>query len=296
LYGPAKEILSEFGIVEVSADDETLAKCDLLLSFPQNLDLALVKKMKRLRAIQVLSAGVDGIDFAEIPRNVKVFSNVGGYTKPVAEQAWALILGVAKGVNLRKRKTPPRLLRGGTLLVVGCGAIGSEVARIGRAAFEMKTIGVSLAFSSPESFDERHSPQELKSVIDRADVILDALPSSIETRSFLDYDVLRLAKPTVILVNVGRGETVDEDSIIRLLAERPEMRFGTDVFWKKDGKEEFESPLWDFENFAGTLHSAVLGRDDAMAEAQVMAAENARRFLSTGSALNQVDVEDYMNP
>jgi len=293
LHEPAKKLLSEFGLIEISADDETLAKCDVLFSLPQRVTPDIIRRMPGLRMIQSYSAGVDGLDYSSVPVGVKIYSNAGGFTRPVAEQAWALVLSLAKGANLRRKKVYPRLLRGKTLLVLGCGAIGSEVARIGRVAFSMKTIGVSQAFASPDNFDERHPPSELPKCVASADVVVDALPLNKDTQSMLDYEVLKLMKPDAILVNVGRGETVDQPSVTRILGERPEMRFGTDVFWRKGEREDFDPPLWDFDNFAGTFHSAVFGRDDALGEAEVMAAENIRRFLATGDAANPVNRDDY---
>jgi D-3-phosphoglycerate dehydrogenase len=293
LHEPARQVLSEYGLAELAADDETLFRCEVLFSLPRKATPELMGKMPNLRAIQTFTAGVDGLDFAVIPERVRIYSNAGGFTGPVAEQTWALILSLAKGSNLRRKKVHPRLLRGMTLLVMGCGFIGSEVARIGRAAFSMKTLGVSTSYASAEHFDERHPPSELSAAIGEADVVVDSLPLNADTKSLLGYGILSRMKPDAIFVNVGRAETVDQEAITRLLNERPDTRFGTDVFWYRDGKEDFEVPLWDLDNFAGTFHSAVWGRDDALAEAELVAAENVRRFLTTGAALNEVDRADY---
>jgi phosphoglycerate dehydrogenase-like enzyme len=296
VYESTRRALAEFGIIEPPADDQTLAQCTVLLAFPSRVKEELLAKMKSLRAIQIESAGVDGLNFSAIPRGVKIYSNAGGFTGPVAEQAWALVLGMAKGINVPNKKVPPRLVKGKTLLVLGCGSIGSEVARIGKSAFSMAAIGVSRSFSSPELFDEKRSLNELADVMPRADVMVNALPLNRFTRGVLSYDILALGKPELILVNVGRGDTVDEAAITRLLKERPQTRYATDVFWRKGAghHEEFESPLWKLENFGGTLHSTVWEKEDAIAEAQLMAAENIRRFLLTGDTLNRVDVTDYV--
>jgi D-3-phosphoglycerate dehydrogenase len=296
VHEPTRELLAEFGLVEGEADDSSLEQCEVLLAFPFRVKGDLIRRMKNLRAIQVQSAGVDGMEFSAVPSGVRVYSNSGGYTGPVTEQAWALVLGMAKGVNVHNKKVPPRLLKGKTLLVLGCGSIGCEVARIGRAAFAMRTMGISRGFNTPELFDEKHDLGELATVIGSADFIVDALPLSRATRSILSYEVLRLMKPDVVLANVGRGETVDAAAIERILRERPETRFGTDVFWRSNDerREVFDTPLWDLANFGGTLHSAVLEKQDAIAEAQLMAAENIRRFLRTGSALHEVDLGDYV--
>jgi phosphoglycerate dehydrogenase-like enzyme len=290
----ARDVLSECDVYEQAADDGALGRCQVLMTWPRRARKELLTEMTSLRMIQALSAGVDGLDFASVPPGVEVFSNAGAYTDSAAEHAWGLALGVAKGVHAGRRRLPPRHLRSKTLLVVGCGAIGSEVARLARSSLGMSTIGVSRSFRHPELFEEKHSIDALGEVIGRADLIVDALPLTRLTRSVFNLGLLMKAKPTVILVNIGRGETVDEDSLKTWLRERPESRYATDVFWKREGREVFDSDVWEFENFGGTMHTASAQDREAIAHAQVVAAENVVRFLKTGSARNRVDVAEYL--
>jgi len=162
-------------VYETAADDRTLAHCQVLLCWPTRAKGKLLRKMKSLKMVQTLSAGVDALDFHEIPPGVQVFSNAGAYTDNVAEHAWGILLGVAKGIHLRNRKTTPRTLRGKTLMVVGAGSIGSEVARLSKS-LQMKTVGLSRSFKSPELFDERHRIGALPREIRRADAVVIALP------------------------------------------------------------------------------------------------------------------------
>lgn len=138
------------------------------------------------------------------PSRVEVFSNAGAFTDNVAEHAWGIILGVAKGIHLRNQRTAPRSLRGKTLLVLGCGAIGSEVARLSKS-LGMRNIGLSRSFRSPDMFDERHPLSLLAAKITQAEVVLVALPLTKETRGVVTYDILTKARESAILANVGRG-------------------------------------------------------------------------------------------
>ncbi len=293
LSAESKAVLSGFRVVEPPADDSSLAECEVLITWPHRFDADLFRRMPRLRAIQTLSAGVDWLNFSVIPAEVKVFSNVGGYDWPVSEHVWGLIIGMAKGVNVRKQETRTRPIRGRTLLVLGAGSIGAEVARIGRAGFSMRTIGISRSVKSPELYDETHTLDDLKGVIGHADVVADLLPLTNLTRGVLDYETLKLLKRDSIIVNAGRGETIVEEAMNRLLRERPDVRYGTDVFWRREGRENFDSPLWELPNFGGTLHTGGDGFTESLSVAQVSAAENVRRFLTSGSARNMVNREDY---
>ncbi len=288
----ARSLLSNFEVFESSADDTTLERCDALICFPGRMKGDVLRRMKNLKMVQTLSAGVDGLDFGALPPDAQVFSNVGAFTESVGEHAWGLLLGVAKGVHLRNVRTTPRMLRGKTLLVVGCGAIGSEVARLSKS-ISMRTVGVSRSFKSPELFDEAHPVSALSEAIGAADAIVVTLPLTNDTRGLLSYDALAKTKEAVILVNIGRGETIDEEGLLRWLKERPESRFATDVYWKKEGREQFSTPAWELPNFAGSLHNAGVPLGEDLAKVKLAAAWNVKRYFETGNALNHVDISEY---
>ena len=289
----AKEHLVGFQVFENEAGDDELARCEVLMAWPTRTKKELLEKMDDLRMVQALSAGVDGLDFACLPKGVKVYSNAGAYTNSVAEHGWGLLLGAAKGLHARKVRLVPRKLGGKTLLVVGCGSIGSEFARFGRS-IGMTTLGVSRSFKIPEAFDEMYAQGDLKGVIGRADAIAIALPLTNNTPKLFDYETLMLTNENVTIVNVGRGDTVSERGLIKWLRKRPGSRYTTDVFWKKDGKETFETDAWVLQNFSGTLHIAGTPMGETLEFPLVEAAKNVRRFLATGEAQNLVDNNEYL--
>jgi len=289
----AIEILSGFEVFEKSANDDALARCRALVCWPGRIKPETLLKMKSLEMVQTLSAGVDTLDFASLPRGAQVFSNAGAYTESVAEHAWGILLGVAKGIHLRNVKTTPRMLRRKNLLVLGCGSIGSEVARLSKS-LDMRTIGVSRSFKSPDAFQEMYPLASLASKIGEADAIVVTLPLTKTTRGAIGYDVLCRAREAAILVNVGRGETLDEKGVLKWLKERPESRFATDVYWTKDEKESFSTPAWDLPNFAGTLHNSGVPLGEDLSGVKVAAALNVKRYFETGGALNRVDVSEYL--
>ena len=288
----AAYILQGYDVFVTPTEDARLGECRVLLTWPSRAKAELLKKMFKLEMIQSLSAGVDALPLGDIPSGVKVYSNAGAYTEPVAEHAWGLLLGLAKGIQMRNQRSIPRTLRGKTLLVVGAGDIGSEIARLSRS-LDMKTVAVSRSFKHQERFDELHGASELRDVIGSADAVALALPLNRSTRGLIDSDILMRSNHDVLIVNVGRGETVKEDDLIGWLRERPESRYATDVFWKKNGREVFDTTAWELPNFGGTLHVSGVPQGSSLEVPFVQAAENVRSFLETGSARNLVDRADY---
>jgi phosphoglycerate dehydrogenase-like enzyme len=295
LSDQAKKILDGFEIFENSAEDSILAQCQVLMAWPTRVRRELLEKMPDLKMVQALSAGVDGLDFAYLPPGTQVYSNAGAYTESVAEHAWGLLLGASKGLAARQQKVIPRKLSGKTLLVVGCGSIGSEIARLSKSV-GMKTIGVSRSFKVPELFDERYPLGELWNVFGAADEIAVALPLTRQTIGLIDHDMLMHSKENVTIVNVGRGDTVSEQGLITWLRERPESCYTTDVFWTRNGKETFDTEAWSLPNFSGTLHTSGVPLGENLDHPLLEAAKNVRSFLKTGEASNKVNPAEYVPP
>ncbi|QKR00633.1 3-phosphoglycerate dehydrogenase [Metallosphaera tengchongensis] len=284
-------ILREFEVRD-SDVEPYLQDAEVLMTWPSKA-ASFISKMPKLRVIQTFSAGVDDLPFQYL-NGVTVLSNAGAYSTSVAEHAWALALSLAKGVN-SKRRGSTYSVTGRVALIVGAGGIGSEIARIAMRGFSMKVIGISRSFRRPEFFDERLTPDQLPRVISNADFVFVSLPLNRYTRGILNYEVLKAMKEYTILVNVGRAETIVEEDIFRLLKERDDLRFGTDVFWRKEGKENFESPLWSLPNFAGTLHTAgASASGETLRQAMISACKNLATYLREGKSDNLVKLEDYL--
>ena len=285
-------LLNKFGVKDSNLTDSDLREGEVLMTWPSKV-AGLLEKMPKLRVLQTFSAGVDDLPFEKLV-NVTVMSNAGAYSESVAEHAWALALALAKRVNVRK-KVETYSVMGGTAVILGAGGIGSEIARIAKFGFSMKVVGVSRSFKRPEFFDVKLHPTQLREAIPQGDVVFDALPLNKETRGLLNYELLRLMKQRAILVNMGRGETIVEEDIIRILKERPDLRFGTDVFWRRNGRENFDSPLWELENFAGTYHTAgASASGEILRRAMISACANLERYLSREEANNLVRISDYL--
>ena len=293
LPASSRAVLERWEIGNIDSEDD-IAKATVLLTWSGWLSKGQVSKMKALQAIQVLSAGVDDVPFSLIPDNVRVFSNAGAYSTAVSEHAWALVLALAKETSSKDPQS--YVLSGKTLAVIGCGGIGSRVAAVGRA-FNMRVIGLSRSFESPEYFEEKYESltSDLSTVLKIADVIVLALPLNKSSMNLLTYEKLMEAKNTVMIVNIARAELMEEKVMQRFLVERPRARFATDVFWRKNGKENFDSNLFKLNNFLGTKHRAGSGSNSELRDAAMLAAaNNVRKFLETGKASNEVRREDYL--
>lgn len=177
-----------------------------------------------LRVISKHGSGIDVIDQqAAAERDIRVASAPGANAAAVAEHAWALILACAKSVltldqRMRQgywdKSTHKSVeLEGRTLGLVGLGAIGGRVARIGRA-FGMKVIAYD-PFAS--SFPDECESASLDALLQQADVISLHCPLTEQTRQMINAEKLALFKPGAILVNTARGGLIDDQALLAAL-------------------------------------------------------------------------------
>ena len=197
----------------------------------------------RVRALATYSVGTDHIDLeAAKARGLAVFNTPGVLADSVAENAIFLMLGAARRATesielVRSRKwagwNPTQLvgfqLSGRTLGILGMGDIGLRVATRARA------LGMEILYSNrnrlpssqPCSKGFRRSAGEL---VDDCDVLLLACPSTEATRGVVDATLLSRARPGLIVVNIARGDLVDDAALISALREGRVWAAGLDVF------------------------------------------------------------------
>ncbi len=290
--------------------DEVLPSIDCLLvfSWPSQLTNERLQKMTSLRFIQSILAGVNHIPFASLNKSVIVSSNAGAYSDEVAEYAWALLLSAAKRivelhVSLREQKwTLKRTLDEGSeitvlrkkiLGILGFGGIGTVVGRIAKS-FGVQIYAYSRKKSAAKGVKFFTGPGGLSELLKKSDGVVLALPLTSQTARIMNAERLSEMKKDGILVNVARGELVDEKAMYEHLVANPNFRYATDVWWYRENRESLKTdfPFLSLPNFIGTPH--VSGPSGlATGEPVKLAVENTIRYLKRLRPRNIVDQEKY---
>ena len=136
--------------------------------------------------------------------------------------------------------------------------------------------------------DRLETTEQLDELLPQADVVVLATPHTPETHHLIDARRLALLKPTAILVNVARGDVVDEQALVAALEEGRLRGAALDVFEQEP--LPLESPLWDLPNVFVSPHSAstVAAENGRIAD---LFCENIRRYLAGEPLLNVLDKE-----
>ena len=298
--------LSKYGQVEMNQRhepwtlielSERLRNADAMMGFmTDRVDDALLEQAPALRIIACALKGFDSYDVAACTRRGIWISNVPDLlTEPTAELAIGLAISLARHVRhgdayVRAKRFHgwrPQLygtgLSGSTVAVVGLGKVGKAI--IDRlAGFGCKRIlGVD-----PEAIDSRAMPTAIDEAISLADYVFLAVPLQPATRHLLGDEQLALAKPGVLIINVGRGSVVREQAIISALRAGKIGGYAADVF-------EFED--WLLVDRPTTIDSALLDEPNTLFTPHLGSAVTAARLaIEHRAADNIIDVLEGRQP
>jgi len=296
----ASPMLTLSGGVPVEPEDASVkARLDAMLADAEIIhgfipgDIA--ARAPKLKWINAPSAGVDRFLVPDVVAGPVILTNSRGiHHVQMGEMAFEMILMLAKKapfffrMSQRRewRRVVPDVLRGKTLAVLGLGAVGTEVARLGKA-FGMRVAALDVREPRPdEGVDALFPPSGLKEILSQGDYVVVALPLTGRTRNLISGEELLAMKRTAFLVNIARGGIVDEDALVAALVEERIAGAALDVFTREPLPPE--SRLWDLPNVIISPHVAGIRQDYAVLALDLFC-ENLRRYLDGRELLNVVD-------
>ena len=275
-----------------SSDDEKLPmvrEADFLVLHPAEISEVLLREAKKVRLLQLLSAGYDAVDLRLTNElGIPVATNGGANAWAVAEHAVALVLALYKRLIAADRSVREGRWRqpitgfntfevaGKTLGLIGAGDIGRKVARR-LTAFEARTIYYDIV-PAPDIEQELGARRvSLEELLKEADIMSIHLPLNRETRGLIGRPQLAMMKPTTVIVNTSRGPVVDEEALAEALREKRIAGAGLDVYHKEPISPD--NPLLQVENVILPPHTAGHAYEGWFRRAQ-FAWENIRRVAA----------------
>ncbi|HUX87422.1 MAG TPA: D-2-hydroxyacid dehydrogenase [Chloroflexota bacterium] len=253
-----------------------------------------------LRWLQNMGAGVERLLTPELRQSdLIITATKGPMGVLMAEHVVTLMLALARDLpaffgdqqarrwrRYPSERRPAREMAGRTMLVLGVGAVGREVARMCKLGFQMQVLGYARSHQDCPHIDCYVTPDDLPSALGEADVVSLSLPVTPATLRIIDAAALAKFKSGAFLINVARGQLVDQNALIAALQSGQLGGAGLDAFAEEPLPPE--SPLWDMPNVIVTPHTSAI--TDRLGDHFVdFWAENLRRFADGETLLGLVD-------
>lgn len=278
----------------------------VILTFHYTPPLAarMAEAANKIKWIQLLTAGYDQLEAIGVNPSVTVANAGDTWSPSVSEHTMALMLALSRQARdcetaqrtsrwdsaIRHRVKP---LLGLTLLVVGFGSIGREVAVRARA-FGMRVAGVTRSGRPQPEADIIHPAERLHDALGEADIVVVAAPSSAANHHLIGARELAACKAGALIVNIARGSLIDTEALIDALSSGHLGGAGLDVTDPEPLPED--SPLWGMPNVIVTPH--IGGAASAQYNRRLVdhVVGNGRAFAAGHALRSVVPVPPYRAP
>ena len=298
------------GLQAKSEDDliEAATSCDAMMNQYARIGARTIAAMTRCKVIARYGVGVDIVDVEAATKAGVLVTNVRDYcTEEVADHAIALWLACARRLVEYDRAThegiwrwqsgqPVYRLRGRTLGIVSFGKIGQAIATRARA------FGVDIVIYDPYVSQETLTAFGVAQVdkdelLSRSDILMMQVPMTPETHHFLGEKEFAAMRDETIVINTGRGPTIDNKALHKALVSGKVLAAGLDDPEEEPAKRASwnpaDNPLFSLPNVLVTPHSAYYS-EESIRSAREIAASEVARVLTGVHPLNPVNSVDLL--
>ena len=247
-------------------DTNNLAGFDVVIPTMTKLTPDLLKTADRLKLVQQIGAGLEGVDLSAARDAGIMVANVptdqSGNADSVAELGIFMMLSLARNASaiaghLQRQELGQPMglgLKGKTAGLIGLGGIGKALAKR-LHAFDMKLIGIKQTLN--DSFAKEHhldwlgTLDDLPALLKQSDFIILSLPDSQQTHHIIDANALSLVQQNSFIINLGRGGLIEKEALYQALKTHQIAGAGLDVFWQEPPNPA--DPIFQ-ENVIATPH------------------------------------------
>ncbi|MST84971.1 NAD(P)-dependent oxidoreductase [Hallella mizrahii] len=261
---------------------DAVADVDAMIVRSDKVDKEVLDAAKNLKIVVRAGAGYDSIDTAYAKEKGVVVENTPGQnSNAVAELVFGLLVFTVR--NFFNGKSGSEL-KGKKLGILAFGNVGRNVARIAKG-FDMDIYAYD-EYCPKDVIEQSgvHAVDSRDDLFKTCDVVSLHIPATPETKSSINYDVVNLMKKGGILLNTARKEVIDEEGLLKLMAEREDLKYITDI--KPDADEAFKK----FEGrYFSTPKKMGAQTAEANINAGIAAAKQIGAFFKDGCTKFQVN-------
>lgn len=301
-YGKDKmETMKDLGYEIVYIHESQITNCEEIQDVEamicynpfNNVDIS---ELNNLKWIQLSSIGIDQAPLDYIKeKEIILTNNKGGYSIPMGEWIILKMLEIYKNSKYffekqreRKWELSTNLLElyGKTVGFLGTGTIAKEGAKRLKG-FGMKVYGLNTKGRDTEYFDKCFSLEKIDELLSICDIVVCTIPSTERTHNLLNEERIDKMKWDSVLINVSRGNIIDENALISKIKEGKFMGVALDVFEHEPLPRD--NPLWGFENVYISPHNSWIS--DMRNERRFkIIYDNMKRYKEGKELINVVDL------
>ncbi len=247
-----------------------------------------------LKLIQTPSAGVDKLPLSLLKQKDILLCNSHSNSYYVAEYAVSLLLALTKKIALQGTEQVPETLKGKVVGILGYGKIGKQVSEFLGPFGCTQIIFKHHQHPEREQNSERSFTHDLQEILPQADYIIVTLPLTSATRGLIGEREFALMKKSACILNVGRGQVIDQEALYLALKEKRIKAAAIDAWYDdfvKEANTVTYSAKYHFEELDNIILSPYRAALAEVAPHLDDVIKNLRLFATTGKVINVVDLE-----
>ena len=277
---------------DVATATSLIPGCNIVLGDP-NLVSSVLASADCLGWVQSTWAGVDHLCKPELRRDYVLTNAKGMFGALIGEYVMTWVFAHERQLfrmreyQLEKRWHPKGYRPAGDIRlgIIGLGSIGRELALTARH-FGIRVTGLNRSGKACDAVEKVYTAADMAAFLDGLDYVVLTLPATSRTRHFINADTLKLMKPSAVLINVGRGNSICEPDLIEALRGGVIGGAVLDVFETEPLPQD--SPLWLMPNVYITPHTSAISFPDEIVQVFV---DNYHRFIRGEPLRHVVDFE-----
>lgn len=268
---------------------------DILICY-NPFDTFNIDELNNLKWIQLSSIGIDQVPIDILKnKNIILTNNKGGYSIPIGEWIVLKILELLKNSKtfynnqnnkLWKIDTGVLELYNKTVTFIGTGSIAKEASKR-LQGFDANIIGVNTSGKPVDYFNNCYSIKDLNEVLSFTDILILSIPYTHKTHHLINDTAFNNMKNDSYIINISRGNIIDEKSLIKHIENKKIKGAALDVFENEPLSEN--SPLWNYNNVYITPHNSWVSemRNDRRFEAIY---NNLKSYINNENLINVIDL------
>lgn len=253
-------LIQSAALPELEMTTQPAENCEIVFGEP-NLIRDALPRLPRLQWVQSMWAGVEPLLGAAARRDYVLTNARGVFGGLMSEFVFGYLLAHERKIFQRheaqKNKiwdhSPTGTLQGKTIGLLGVGSIGAELALTAKF-FGMNTRGYTKESETSNHVDIYYHGADVRAFASKLDYLVGVLPNTMDTRNFINRDLLGALPPHALLINVGRGQTLDEYALLEALNQNKIAGAVLDVFAQEPLPQDH--PFWTTPNLRMTFHTS----------------------------------------